>query len=222
MTNKLKQITGKEFAKKVITGERDFSKISINDKYFIAPELEKELCDYLKKQNWKESPLILDNSKIEKLIMHEVYLPYIQAKNAEFNFGSLELCDFNNSNFTNTQLYGNSIQHCNFNNSVFSGGSIHSYNYLNRNDFKNCNFKNGRFIGNTMNCVFDGSDFENLEGSLKMMWEGSLMGIKNLEKSKFNKVCCENVYIDDKNKEILLKIIERNSFRQNKLEKGVK
>ena len=64
MPAQLTQVSGKEFVGKILQGERDFSGISLEPQFDLGHyEGFEEMQAYLKKQDLRKNPVIIDNSE---------------------------------------------------------------------------------------------------------------------------------------------------------------
>lgn len=91
----MKQMSGEEFVRKVLGGERDLSGIELEAGFGLSNyEGYNELQDYLRGQNFEANPLVLTGSKLYGLQARGIHLPYLRAEMADFSEGDLSGADF--------------------------------------------------------------------------------------------------------------------------------
>ncbi|MEK6928341.1 MAG: pentapeptide repeat-containing protein [Nanoarchaeota archaeon] len=84
----LTKLKGKEFVKKVLSGETDFSNIILEESFDLnSHESFDDLTKYLKEQKLKDSCLNLSGSSFRYLKAKNLYLPSVIAKHTNF-YGS--------------------------------------------------------------------------------------------------------------------------------------
>jgi len=91
----LKPMTGDEFVRKILAGEKDFSLIDLLDFDLSSHEGFEELQRYLKAQKLIENPLIISYSRFNRLKAKRLYAPYTRCveaclKRADFEGADLE------------------------------------------------------------------------------------------------------------------------------------
>ncbi|MEM5798024.1 MAG: pentapeptide repeat-containing protein [Candidatus Aenigmatarchaeota archaeon] len=124
---------GKEFVKKILEGERDFSRIKLEEYFICEDDLQRELNIYLKLQKFENNPVILNESELIGLNAI-LYMPNLQAKKTNFlrseltcsyfegaDFSeaiflraSLENTDFESANLENANLIESNLEKSNF------------------------------------------------------------------------------------------------------------
>ena len=105
MTKKLIFMKGQEFVQKILSGERDFANIELEQDFDLSGyEGFDELQAYLKDADLEEKPLIMENSKFRQLDADGVYLPFLKADNANFKHGTFMAANFESGQFKNTDF----------------------------------------------------------------------------------------------------------------------
>jgi len=113
MTKDLVVVTGEEFVRRVLEGERDFSGIRLEEGYDLGRH--PELHDYLGAQRrMKKDPLIVTGSVFKGLKARDLEVHGMEAEGAEFEGASLEGA-FLSGNFNNAEFRGD----CNLNHAEF-------------------------------------------------------------------------------------------------------
>ena len=110
MAKKLTPMKREEFIKKILQGERDFSKISITYCDLSGYSKFNEFNEYLKKQNFRRNPIDISDSKLIGLSALNIHLPFVQAKGTDFAQANLKganfvRANFYGANFTEASLY---------------------------------------------------------------------------------------------------------------------
>ena len=138
MPTKLKGMSGKEFAKKVIAGERDFSKIKIlplngtglhypagNFKYDFNND-GYDLMEHLRglQEKLKTDPIVLDGSDLSNIIANGLEMPYVGARgtcfknsrllNSNFSYGVFTGADFTSADLENVNFHSAEFHEANF------------------------------------------------------------------------------------------------------------
>jgi len=76
------RLTGEEFIKKILAGERDFKGIILQNFNLSGHELFQEMQNYLKKQDLEKNPIDLSESQLNEVIAIGLFLPFVQAERA--------------------------------------------------------------------------------------------------------------------------------------------
>ncbi|MEM4318499.1 MAG: pentapeptide repeat-containing protein [Candidatus Pacearchaeota archaeon] len=83
MVTQLIPMKGDELVKKILAGERDFSRIELEEGFNLADhESFEELQKYLTNANLDLDPIIMDNSKLRGVVARNLYLPFFRGKEA--------------------------------------------------------------------------------------------------------------------------------------------
>lgn len=205
-----------EFAERVMSGERDFNNMvlktnnnrlstCINNDPDINLDLTKhdgfkEMQIYLKNQNLRANPLLLNNSRLPRITAEELYLPYVKAnhidlegtniKHANFESAELECANFKESkikkaNFKYALLHEAILKSSKFDGTDFSHAIFDktdlSYTSLKRAKFIKADFRNDVDF---MYTKCNGADFENAEFSNLTIFLSDFRGA-NLNNANF-------------------------------------
>jgi uncharacterized protein YjbI with pentapeptide repeats len=134
-----KYMSGEEFIRKVLDGERDFNGVIIEKDKEEYPNLSiydgyQEMQDYLKRQNLKKNPLHLSHADLRGIRAKGIYLPYAKAEKAnlwgaylpeanlmEADLKDIILCD---ANLENAILCGSNLSRADLNWAILYGADI--------------------------------------------------------------------------------------------------
>ena len=105
--NQLIYMKGEELVKKILEGERDFSKIELEEGFnFNTAKGYTEMQEFLKNyKNLESEPLNFNYSKLINIHARNIYFPFVQAIETNF-FGS----NLRNSNFQNSKLKSSNLR----------------------------------------------------------------------------------------------------------------
>lgn len=117
MATKLKQMKGKEFIRKILAGERDFSRIKLEKEFDLSGHKDfKELQHYLRSQDLSKTPIHIEFSDLSFVKARELHLPYVRGMGADLNEADLWIADlheadlkgvyFEGANLDRVNLYG--------------------------------------------------------------------------------------------------------------------
>ena len=130
------RVTEREFIKKVLSGERDFSGIELVDEYDSAlPSLTSffkynESVAYLIQQDLERNPINLSNSRLSVLKTIGLYLPYTNFDSADLEGAYLELANLEGSSFRKSMLGRACFIQANLGGSDFEGADFTSTNIV--------------------------------------------------------------------------------------------
>lgn len=130
---KLTKISGDEFVKKILSGERDFKRIRLSNFNLSDHESVEALQTYLDGQNLQESPLILSESHLSGLTAYDISLPYLEAAR----------CNFEGGNFGESNLTGANFGHSYFKGAIFCNADLESV-YLRHADLEHVKMEGAR------------------------------------------------------------------------------
>ncbi len=121
----LKYMSGNEFVRKILSGERDYSGIRLEAGFSLnGHESFNTLQDYLKKQDLRKSPIILSGSKLVDIGASEIHLPFTIAKETRFSDSTFENADFYGANFSGASFYDASLFSANLENAILRDAGI--------------------------------------------------------------------------------------------------
>src|SRR5689334_12376035 len=102
----LAHLEAPEFIKKVMDGERDFTAIRLTDRDVVGDTFTFiELGEYLKTQDLKKNPIILNEAELQFVRAGGLWMPYTKAKQASFKDAYFMLANFENSDFTRSSFF---------------------------------------------------------------------------------------------------------------------
>jgi len=171
MAKKLTFMKGEEFVQKVISGERDFSNIELEQDFNLCGhEKFEEMQKYLKNINLKETPVIIENSSFRRLDADELYLPFLKANNASFKHAALMGANLKGSQFENTNFRYARLAKANMMDSNLKNADLQLAN-LN--------------LASLINTILTEADFSGADLQYTNMQKANMKGIKNLELARF-------------------------------------
>jgi len=161
MPTKLKGMSGEEFAKKVIAGERDFSKIEIlpwkgtglhypagNFKY----DFNNDGYDLMEKlrglqEKLETNPIVIDGSDFSNIIANGLEIPYLRAIETNFKNSWLLNSNFSYGVFTGADFTSADLENVNFHSAEF-----HEANF----EYANLKYaRNLRYAGNLETAIYE-------------------------------------------------------------------
>ena len=171
MEIKLKSMDGKDFVKKILEGERDFSRIKLENGFNL--EGFKDLQIYLHKADLQYYPIILDYAELINIQARRLELPFVSGK--RINLFGANLCG---ADLYRANLYRANLEKANLEGTNLEGTNLYRAN-LPRANFWGANLRGANFWGaNLERANLRGADLQEviLEGA-------NLRGVKNLEKT---------------------------------------
>ena len=204
MAKQLILVKGKEFIKKILSGERDFSGIELEEGFDLCGDDSfDELQEYLKKCDLKENPINIEGSKLRRLDADGIYLPFVRAKGANLKHAALM-----GANLENAQLEMSDLR----------------YARLSRVKLNNANLKNADLrladlnLASLVKAILTGADFEAADLEYTNMQSADLKGVKNLQWARFLKtVNFQFAEITDKEKEIIRQALWAEESKKRRL-----
>ena len=204
MAKQLILVKGKEFIKKILSGERDFSGIELEEGFDLCGDDSfDELQEYLKKCDLKNNPINIEGSKLRRLDADGIYLPFIRAKGANLKHATLM-----GANLENAQLEMSDL----------------CYARLARVKLNNANLKNADLrladlnLASLVKAILTGADFEAADLEYTNMQSADLKGVKNLQWARFLKtVNFQFAKITDKEKEIIRQALWAEESKKRRL-----
>ena len=173
MTTQLIFVKGKEFIKKILSGERDFSGIELEEGFDLCGEDSfDELQGYFKKCDFKENPINIEGSKLRRLDADGLYLPFVRAKGVNLKHSALM-----GANLENAQLEMSDLR----------------YARLSRVKLTNANLKNADLrladlnLASLIGSSLTEANFEAADLEYTNMKNADLKGVKNLQWARFLK-----------------------------------
>lgn len=170
-------MTGKEFVRKVLDGEREFVGVRLEEGFNLSDNKELiRFCNNLKKltpENRKKESICITNSEFRGLQAGGAYLPYLLGieanlkganfKGAIFHEANLYGANLTNTKFTQAEIINANLVEANFSSANLSGASIYG------SDFRKANFHRTNVYGTNFNSV-NFRDIKNLEHSVNLKY----------------------------------------------------
>ena len=204
MTTQLIFVKGKEFIKKILSGERDFSGIELEEGFDLCGDDGfSELQEYFKKSDLRENPINIEWSKLRRLDADGLYLPFVQAKGVNLKHAALM-----GANLENAQLEMSDLR----------------YARLSRVKLTNADLRNADLrladlnLASLIKAILSGADFEAADLEYTNMKSADLKGVKNLQWARFLKtVNFQFADITDKEKEIIRQALWAEESKKRRL-----
>jgi len=204
MVTQLIFVEGKEFIKKILSGERDFSGIKLEEGFDLCGDDSfDELQEYLRKCNLKENPVNIEGSKLRRLDADGLYLPFVQARRVNLKHAALM-----GANLENAQLEMSDLR----------------YARLSRVKLTNANLRNADLRLADLNLAFligtnlTEANFEAADLEYTNMKNANLKGVKNLQWARFLKtVNFQFADITNKEKEIIRQALWAEESKKRRL-----
>ena len=190
MAENLTKVLGEEFIIKLLSGERDFSKISLEEAFDLRGHgAFQELKTYLETQDLKKTPINISNSQVRYVKARGLYLPFTVGRNANLRGANFENANFGNANFENANFGNANFKGANFKGACLVNADLWLANFRGAN-LESSNLENaylkGTYLGNV-----------NLESA-------KLKGVRNLtEASKLGKAHFLETRVTSKERKII-------------------
>jgi|SRR3989344_4675307 len=158
MAENLIKVSGEEFIVKLLNGERDFSKIFLEEKFDLGGhEAFQKLKTYLKEQNLQKAPVDISNSQFRYLKARELYLPFTVGRNAILRGANLESANFEGANFESANLGNVNFKGANLKDACFVNADLWIAN------FRSVNLELANFEGAYLKgAYFGGANLKNV------------------------------------------------------------
>src|SRR3989344_1245814 len=105
MKDVVKYMKGKDFVKKILEGERDFSRIKLENGFNLTDfEGFRDLQTYLQEADLQKYPIILDYAALMYINASGLYLPYVNGRKINLERASLERANLEGANFWEANL----------------------------------------------------------------------------------------------------------------------
>jgi len=204
MATQLIFVKGKEFIKKILSGERDFSGIELEEGFDLCgDEGFDELQKYLKKCEFKENPINIEGSKLRHLDADGIYLPFVRAEGVNLKHAALM-----GANLENAQLEMSDLRYARLSRVKLIGANL-------RNADLRLADLNLAFL---IKAILTGADFEAADLEYTNMKSANLKGVKNLQWARFLKTAnFQFAEITDKEKEIIRQALWAEESKKRRL-----
>ena len=98
---------GKDFVKKILEGERDFSSIKLEDSFNLSGfKGFEDLQRYLKKADLRHYPIILNYAELIYIKASGLYLPYVNGRKINLERANLPRANLREANLQEAILRG--------------------------------------------------------------------------------------------------------------------
>src|SRR3989344_2581987 len=105
MKDVVKYMKGKDFVKKILEGERDFSRIKLENGFNLTDfEGFRDLQTYLQEADLQKYPIILDYAALMYINASGLYLPYVNGRKINLERANLERANLEGANFWEANL----------------------------------------------------------------------------------------------------------------------
>lgn len=125
-------LKGNEFVRRVLAGERDFSRIKLMDLDLSEHQYDTfvELNEYLKTRDLKQEPIIFNESELSFIKAGGLWLPYVKANRTSFKEGyfshaNFRCGEFPRASFYKTNLEAANCEVCDFYNAYFKDTDLY-------------------------------------------------------------------------------------------------
>lgn len=172
---KLNVVTGDEFIRKLLAGERDFSGVALPDFNLAGHYRYNELKEYLRRQDFTNAPVKINNCYMVELFAPGVYLPGLKAEKA----------DLRGANFREADLHGSDLRESYFRRANLAGSDLSGSNlreadlwraYMGGANLSRANLREA----NLWLSYLAGSNLEETSFFGANLAEADLRGVKNL------------------------------------------
>jgi len=204
MSEKLVFMKGIEFIKKILSGERNFSGIELEEGFDLCGDDSfNELQAYLKKCDLKENPINIEGSKLRHLDADGIYLPFVEAKGVNLKHAALM-----GANLESAQLEMSDLRYARL-----------SKVRLNSADLKNADLRLADLnLASLIGVTLIEANFEATDLEYTNMKNANLKGVKNLQWARFLKtVNFQFADITDKEKEIIRQALWAEESKKRRL-----
>lgn len=167
MAKQLVAVEGAEFVQKILSGERDFSGIDLEEGFDLCGYSGfDELQEYLQKADLEKIPINIEGSKLRHLDADGLYLPFVQANGANLKHAALMGANLEGAGFEKADL---------------------RYVRLARGNLANANLRDADLRLADLNCaslvntILTGTNFGAADLEYANMQNADLKDVKNLE-----------------------------------------
>lgn len=204
MVTQLVFVKGKEFIKKVLSGERNFSGIELEEGFDLCGDDSfDELQEYLKKCNFKENPVNIEGSKLRHLDADGLYLPFVRAKGVNLKHAALM-----GANLENAQLEMSDLRYAKLSRVKLTGANLRNA------DLRLADLN----LASLIKAILAGANFEAADLEYTNMKRADLKDVKNLQWARFLKtVNFQFADITNKEKEIIRQALWAEESKKRRL-----
>jgi len=204
MAERLVAMEGAEFVQKVLSGEKDFSKINLEEGFDLCGYSGfEELQEYLRNSNLEENPINIEGSKFRYLDADGLYLPFVQAKGAKLKHSALMSANLERAELENVDLRYAKLVGANLTNSNLKGA-----------DLRLADLNLARLVGTVLtNANFEAADLEYTN-----MQSADVRNVEKLEWARFlNTVNFQFAKLTEKEKSIIRNALWAEESKKRRL-----
>src|SRR3989344_4647155 len=129
MKDVVKYMKGKDFVKKILEGERDFSSIKLEDSFNLSGfKGFEDLQRYLKKADLRHYPIILNYAELIYIKASGLYLPYVNGRKINLERANLPRANLREANLERANLPRANLREANFWGANFLGANLEKAN----------------------------------------------------------------------------------------------
>ena len=173
MAEKLFAMEGGEFVQKILSGEKDFSKINLEEGFDLCGYSGfDELQKYLKNSDLETNPIILEGAKLRHLDADGLYLPFLRANGVNLKHAALMGANLQNADFVKADLRYVRFARANLTNSNLRDADLRLSD-LN--------------LASLIRTDLNGTNFEATDMEYTNLQHADLKNVKNLEWSRYLK-----------------------------------
>src|SRR3989344_3107986 len=197
MKDVVKYMKGKDFVKKILEGERDFSRIKLENGFNLTDfEGFRDLQTYLQEADLQKYPIILDYAALMYINASGLYLPYVNGRKINLERANLERAILEGANFWEANLreanfWGANFWEANLREANFWGAILWSAD-LSGADLSGANFWRANLEGanlrganleeaNLREAILWGADLSGADLSGAILWRANLEIARKLE-----------------------------------------
>ncbi|MDP8218298.1 MAG: pentapeptide repeat-containing protein [Candidatus Theseobacter exili] len=190
MSKNLVFMKGAEFIRKILSGERNFSGIELEEGFDLCGDDGfDELQKYLRKSDLKGNPISIEGAKLRHLDADGLYVPFLKAKGVNLKHAALM-----GANLEKAQLETADLRYARLSRAMLSGANLKDA------DLRLADLN----LASLIESILSGADFEAVDLEYTNMAKADLKGIKNLQWARFLKtVNFQFADITGKEKEII-------------------
>jgi uncharacterized protein YjbI with pentapeptide repeats len=204
MAKPLVEMQGSEFIKKVLSGERDFSGIHLQEGFDLCGDDGfAELQEYLKRSDLKSAPINIENARLRRLDADGIHLPFLRAAGANLKHTTLM-----GANLTQARLGSSDLRYSKLCSANLEGSNLEN------SDLRAADLS----LASLVKVVLTGADLETTDLEYVNMQGADLKGIKNLERARFLKtVNFQFASITEKEKAVIRQALWAEESKKRRL-----
>jgi uncharacterized protein YjbI with pentapeptide repeats len=151
MVTTLKEMSGEEFVKKLLSGERDFSGVKLEQGFDLGGcEGFGEVQAYLKGQRLRDSPVIISGSDFSYIKAAGLYLPFVRAQRANLYGSFLKGADLSKADLREAYLERANLREAHLREADLEGANLFVA-YLGETNLEGANLKGIKGLEDSVN-----------------------------------------------------------------------